>query len=251
MTNKMYDRKEFFSAYFSRASEKSTLVDSFKFHFGKPIKDSIRILDLGCHDGTLILRMLDAVKDKLPGSVHLTGVDPSEAALNEFKAKKLMTGVTAEFFNETTEKFLVRGSKKFDWVVASHCLYWSDNLRLVLRQTLDLGDSIVIVMRRPRGIYQIQKYFKRLLGNPNEKFYTSQDVDETLTEMKIKFTREDHRTKIDLPDPTSEEFKWLISFFLQTTDDRLKPHQFQEVTKFMKTLGSPMQHDVSFFWIQK
>lgn len=49
----MYDSSEFFKTYFAKASEKSILIDLMSTRFSPPSQE-LNILDLGCHDGTLI-----------------------------------------------------------------------------------------------------------------------------------------------------------------------------------------------------
>lgn len=249
--NRMYDKIKFFKSYFGRASEKKIFLENFDKRFSSPAGKEVSFLDLGCHDGHLMLQIIDRVKDRLPDDVYITGVDPSSSAIEEFSQKRLGRNIRADFCIQTAEEFFDKQDSllKFNWIIASHCLYWSKRLENVIQKIISTSDQAVIVLRNQLGIYQIQSQFKKLLGSPDEQLYIADNIQNVLDNLNCNYRRENYETKIELPDESSKEFLWLISFFLQTTEDKLTKNDLDRIKPFLRSLGNPMRHDVSFFWI--
>lgn len=82
-----------------------------------------------------------------------------------------------------------------------------------------------MALRGSQGIYEIQSQFQSFLGNPDEQLYIAQDIESALLAQHIPFQKETHMTSIQIPPAESNEFKWLISFFLQQDKPRLWPNQ--------------------------
>ncbi len=245
-----YDRQEFFETYFAKASEKPLFIESFSKHF-ETQADSLSILDLGCHDGTLMLRLLDKIKTHLPAEVRVVGVDPSEPSVRKFETKQLPDGVSLECHTLTGEDFLSRDERQFTWIIASHCLYWTEDLERTLRSISERSDNAVVVFRGSRGIFEIQSQFKDLLGNPNEKLYTADDISRSFDVLGIQYSKEIHQTSIEIPKPDSQEFRWIVSFFLQTSEERINSEEWTRIETFLEPYGGEFRHDVTFFWLKK
>lgn len=113
----MYNSDNFFKSYYKNASEKDLLVRMLdkKFYFcGK----SISILDLGCHDGFLMKKILTQYASRLPEKVFLTGVDPSASALNIYKNISFGDNVVTRTFHGTAESFFKQNKDYYDWSLA-------------------------------------------------------------------------------------------------------------------------------------
>ncbi len=249
----MYDSCELFKTYFANASEKSILIDLMRTRFS-PFSHQLNILDLGCHDGNLIKKIIDAYASRMPSKVTITGVDPSINALLEYSKNKFTIPVHTNTFAGTAESYFLRhlGDEHFDWVIASQCLYWSLDLPYVVRNIAECGASGLIVLRGHRGIYEIQSCFKAYIGNKNEQFYTAADVESALLHLNIPFEKEIKTTFIQLPQQGSMEMKWLIAFFLQQNEKDINNDIWQEVESWILAKTSEkMAHDVSFFWLGK
>ncbi len=244
----MYDKLEFFRTYFAKASEKRVFLESLSSKLGK-LPENVSILDLGCHDGALMERILSQNTDRLPRNLRIVGVDPSGEALKRFHERKLPPSISLETFAGTTESYLESCKESFDWVISSHSLYWSANLQEVLKAISDSARSGVVVFRGERGICEIQSEFSKLLGNPAERLYDSSDIENALSTVGVPFEKENHQTEIAIPDEKSKEFRWLASFFLQTNDESLSEAEFSRVHDFVRSRGNPFRHDVSFFWL--
>lgn len=252
MAKAMYDKVEFFKSYFARASEKRLILEEFKKRFSNPSEAVVSVLDLGCHDGTLIGKLFDVVQEELKQGVVLTGVEPSSDAIKSLSKKtfgpidvelKLHTLTAESYFDSVADR------TKYDWVLASQCLYWVQNLEDIVSKIITRGSKSLIVLRGHYGIFQIQSEFKKLLGNKNEKLYTADDIERALKTLNADFERQNFQTSIDIPNSSSLEFLWLVSFFLQTTEDRLSSGDLSRVKQYLNKLGNPIRHDVSFFWV--
>lgn len=247
----MYDKTEFFKTYFANASEKSILIDLMRSRFSSPAYD-LNILDLGCHDGTLIKKIIDSYASTMPAKVSITGVEPSSDALLEYPKNQFAIPVQTNTFAGTAEEYFIQHpcDGDFDWVIASQCLYWSLDLPSIVRKIADAGESGLIVLRGHRGIHEIQFRFKDYIGNPDEQFYTADDIESALLHQNIPFDKEVKTTSIFLPDKGSMEMKWLIAFFLQQTQIDTDSYIWKEVESWLLAKSSEtIDHDVGYFWL--
>jgi SAM-dependent methyltransferase len=249
----MYDSNEYFKAYFDKASEKALLIDLMQERFNPP-KDELSILDLGCHDGALIKKIINTYTSRMPRKVAITGVEPSSQALLKYKKNQFNIPVQTNTFDGTAEHFFIKKQKNdnYNWVIASQCLYWTLDLASVIQDIADCGDSALIVLRGKRGIYEIQSRFKDYIGNPNEQFYTAEDIELALIKLNIPFEKQIKTTFIELPRQGSQEMKWLIAFFLQQNHNQLSHGAWQEVESWLLSKGTEkIAHNVCFFWLGK
>ncbi|AMP91569.1 class I SAM-dependent methyltransferase [Legionella pneumophila] len=245
----MYDKSQFFKTYFSNASEKSILVELLEKRFHPP-SNGLNILDLGCHDGALMKKIVNAYAERLPEKLVITGVDPSLQAIKEYAKADFPTPVQTNTFAGTAEDYFDSCSNHFDWIIASQCLYWSPDLPKIVKQIHEAGDSSLIVIRGCHGIYEIQLQFRHYIGNHLEKFYTDKDVEMALRSQNMLFQKESLSTTIRLPDKDSIEFKWLILFFLQMEEESLGNKIFSDVQDWITSRTSvSIHHEVHFFWL--
>src|SRR5688572_15872779 len=116
----MYDSGEFFKTYFDKASEKSILIDLMSTRFF-PSSHELNILDLGCHDGKLIKKIIDSFASRMPSRVTITGVEPSVDALLEYSKNQFTIPVHTNTFGGTAENYFLKHhcNEYFNWVIAS------------------------------------------------------------------------------------------------------------------------------------
>lgn len=249
----MYEKVNFFRSYFSIATEKKIVLAEFVKRFSNPSESRVSVLDLGCHDGMLINKLLNEVCSSLKKGVSITAVDPSFSAIQEFSKRSFKEyGAKLSLHNLSAEDYFEKhkSTKQFDWVIASHCLYWSKDLQKTVKDIVESGKKGLIVLRGSYGIYQIQKQFKHLIGNPDEQLYEADNIEDCLIALSAKHNRQDFQTSIEMPSYNQKEFIWLLSFFLQTTEEKLDPESISKIAKYLVKLGNPLRHDVSFFWFE-
>ncbi|MCX5783170.1 MAG: class I SAM-dependent methyltransferase, partial [Elusimicrobia bacterium] len=133
----IYSKGEFFRAYFNRASEKDIFLRSVGERFNLPKNSPLKILDIGCHDGALTLKIIDKLSSKIPAGSEFYCIDPSEKAIDDFKNKPLPQNYGFKFFAQTAEQFFAENKTRFDWICASHCFYWSQDLNLAVKNCVD------------------------------------------------------------------------------------------------------------------
>lgn len=247
----IFDHKQAFQTYLEKTTEKNIFVQRFSEMFCLDCNQPASLLDLGSHNGALTIRYLGCINSKLPEKSIVTCVDPSHEAMEVFQSQKLPDYLQFVFVEATAEDFFSQSSETFDWIVASHCFYWSPSLDSVLAQVCSRGRKSVVVLRGKRGIYQVQSKYKHLVGNPKDQLYTADDVENTLVRLKATFNREDIVSTISIPKPGDPMLSVMIGFFLQTRPEHISPEIESEVYSFIASLGSEMRHDVSFFWIEK
>ncbi|STX52471.1 methyltransferases [Legionella busanensis] len=249
----MYDSNEFFKTYFANASEKSLLIELMYTRFF-PTKQALDILDIGCHDGALIKKIIAAYEDRIPPQVTLTGVEPSCDAALKYEKNHFNIPVQTTTFIGTAENYFNQNpnGKYFDWVIASQCLYWSYDLLYIVKKIADCGESGLIVFRGQHGIYEIQSRFKFYIGNQNEQFYTADNIESALINLAIPFEKQVEATSIQLPPQGSIKMKWLIAFFLQQDEKDIDNKIYQEVEAWILEKNSEkIIHEVCFFWLGK
>ncbi len=248
--SKMYDKTEFFLTYFSRATEKELVVNSLENRFFG-FSNTFKMLDLGCHNGSLLEQIFRRYRKRLPDHIDVMGIDPSGPAIEEFHNRVFGDGCQIRSFIGSAEEYFEDHAEVYSWILASQCLYWSDDLALTLRKIRERGEASLVILRGRKGIYEVQSRFRTLLGNVQEKLYSSKDIEQALTALEIPFEMENHQTEIHLPEPGNQESRWMNAFFLQASDDALSEKDHREIEKFTESLGSPMRHDVAFFWLGK
>jgi hypothetical protein len=249
MKNKnMYDSAVSFATYLKKSTEKSQFVKSFekRFHTIENLKIN-SIFDVGCHDGDLTLWYLDKIKNKLTDSCVVTCLDPSNEALIRFSQKQLINNIDFNFVTSKVENFIFKS--KYDLIVASHSLYWTDDLNSILKQISDNSKFAVVVLREEVGIYEIQSRFKELIGNKDEKLYTANNIESVLKDLNINFIQERIRAEIELPDKDSKAYQDLVAFFLQTTSTAISKDKKHEIDEYLNTKDGTLKHNVSFFWL--
>ena len=239
----MYDSKKAFNSYLKNSNEKQILVDWDEISNLVSIKS---VLDIGCHDGTLSLKLLDRISSNNT-SIKMTCVDPSLEAIQVFK-NKVKERDNFEFYNETVEQFISKiDNKKFDLVILSHSLYWSSDIQKVLQTLTKISKYIVIVLRGKKGIYQIQKEFKHLIGNPNEQLYTSDNIETALLNLKATFIKKDINSQITISYEDEDSLGQLIYFFLQSSKEKFQESEYQMVKKHLQSFKGVIEHNVTFF----
>lgn len=249
--NAMYDKVEFFKSYFSRATEKKILIQSLDVRLTQ-LNANARILDLGCNDGMLIKTIVQQYQNRITDKLTVVGVDPSEAAIEKFLVHNVTSNYSVNAFIGTAEDYFEKHHYLFDWIFASQCLYWSPDLQYIINEIHSNSDSALIVLRDKKGIFEIQSYFKDVLGNKAEQMYSADDIEMALKAQNIPFNKEYHQTYIELPHQDEQEYDWLIAFFLQL-DEELSPALGSKVKEFIakNAKANRLQHDVVFFWLGK
>lgn len=246
----MYDKALFFNTYFSKATEKQLFVEKLTQKLSpKDESLNLSLLDLGSHDGLLLSKFFNTSGVKKIKKV--VAVDPSAQALHLFKNRSDLPEIgELSLYAQTFEDFVTKNHDRFDFILASHCFYWSPDLKACLLELKKRSKRSVIVLRGSKGIYEIQKKFKNFLGNENEMLYKSDDIKKALTELEIDFTTDRLDSKIEIPSNPIER-KWLYAFFLQTDDHLITDSLLADIDDFVfNHLLSPIKHDVDIFWVQ-
>lgn len=247
----IYSSDKIFQSYFDRAPEKRWIVEAFKnkLRFGC---DTASILDVGCHNGNLMRRLVKTYYDDLPGCTRIIGVDPCMRAISLFNQIYFGDKVTAHGYAVTIEKYFENNNHDYDWIIASQSLYWTKNLKKIIQQITQGSRNTLIVLRGKTGIYQIQHAFPELVGNKMEMYYHAEHIQDALMSLKIPFARENKTTHITLPDCHSPVYRYLLDFFLQTSINKLAQTDIDRVNHFIALeFASVLRHDVSAFWIRR
>lgn len=249
--DQVYNSPTIFSTYLRKSTEKAQFIKSFKNRISSGPDSKINtLLDIGCHDGELTLWHLNEISNHCSKTASIEVLDPSLDALDRFKKRNLPTQFQFNFHGKRIENFeFDQSNKKFDFIVASHCLYWSEDLTSVLLQICNSAKRAVVILRENVGIYEVQKQFSHLLGNKDEQLYTAENIEAILKAHNVAFEREKIQTTIEIPTYKSQAYEDLISFFLQTKINSISDNERIDVDNFLQARNGVLKHNVSFFWL--
>jgi hypothetical protein len=117
--------------------------------------------------GSLLTTILS--KDSITTPIDkIIGIDPADTR-EEFLEQIRPFGVSTRFYQTSLDAFFQQKQSMFDVILASQCLYSSENLMSDLLSTHNHGRAACIVFRSDIGIYQIQLGLQQYLGNKKEK----------------------------------------------------------------------------------
>jgi len=216
-------------------------------------KQIVKINDIGCHNGSLFLKMMNRLGSDLRNKIiELDAIDPSKPAINEFREKD-NGEYNITYFNMAYENF--EPILCYDLTIASHCLYWSPSLECLVKKMIDNSKITYITLRGKRGIFEIQSQFKHCVGNKLEQFYNADDISLVLDNMNNdKLHVSKHLFTSDLRISSCKlsgdvEGEKLISFFLQTQYSVLSNKDKNNVLEWFRVKPDTIPHDIAIFII--
>lgn len=241
--------KSWFNTYIEKAGEKLELINAFAQKV-KKLYEVKSILDLGSHDGTLLNKMLSHPSTNL-ALERVVGVDPADVSERFYQQIRSFSQVT-QFYQTNAEQFLNQNMPAYDIILASQCLYWSEDLSNLISLIDRNSRAACVVLRGNRGIYEIQSHFKDIVGNKDEKYYTSKNIVTSLEKNNIPYQRQTFLSEIVMPEKRSEHWYFMLSFFLQTDIFKLSQSVQSRVEDFIDNLMTEnrvINHQVEFFWL--
>ena len=214
----------------------------------------VSVLDLGCSWGSTSFRVIRVLR-QTGLTVSYTGVDPYQAQLDKFARLAAESGLPAiRLIQGTAESF--QPDQDYDLVIASHMLYYTSNMRLVLETVLRAGREAIIVHHGKRGINTVHEAFRKEVCPGPHVISTDGDVADILSILDRNGRRSLWHTFPSMvniascADPNSPQGRNLISFFLERNWDSIPNGVSAAVREFLCTTYAPhflMTHDVGIF----
>ncbi|KTD62392.1 class I SAM-dependent methyltransferase [Legionella shakespearei] len=245
----IYNHPSYFQTYLEHASEKKVLADMLPSRILR-LSQFNNLLDVGCHTGDLLDKILSQETITTPLE-RIVGIDPANTR-DEFLEKISHLSRSTRFIQMSLENYFKHHQQKFDVILASQCLYWSEDLANDLISINKHGRATCIVIRSDTGIYQIQHGLKRYLGNKQEKLYYSRHIETTLNRNNILFQKDVIESPIYMPQKGSQEWLSMLSFFLQNDHSNFSNEALNEINNFLDKLIMPnniIKHEVVFYWL--
>lgn len=228
-----------------------------------PRTSLLSVMSVGAGNGDFDWRLIPILREKV-GSLEYVFVEPSQAMCRHLRERMLKEPVQGVEFDLETSCFETCGLQKvFDMVLLTHCLYYIPDRKAAIEHALRLADDsglVLIFHQTPHGIDQVQKKFIKQIKGSEQEMFTSQDIQEVLTQLDAPYRLEQIESHIDVSQcfrPGSEEGEALLSFFLECDVRLIDPVLKQEVVDYIHELSYPeegnrlLYHPVAVFMISR
>ena len=235
-----------YSAWLKNTNERDVLEQVLNDHADWWCKDNLSILDVGCGPGSAARRVFN-ILDKKGLKYTFTGVDPYQDQLKRF-AEAFPERQDFEMIQSKIEDFTP--SRKYDFVMLIHALYYVDSMEPMIKKLADAADKMIIVHHGKLGINEVHQQFRRYVKPGPHIISTWENVQNVLDTLGIKYTLEVRDTEVNLfscKDPKNKEGRKLIKFFLEHSE--LPENVIEEVSEWHKSRPDIMKQDVGFFLI--
>jgi SAM-dependent methyltransferase len=242
----IYEDKTFFGDYLESTSEKDTFVDIFVKKVAEKKIESL--LDLGCFDGSLTRKLVSQLIKNGVGLNRVTAVEPARAPLEEFESTASAIDVTWQFKNLDMQAFLNSRRESFDWVIASHSLYWMGDSHKLIGDIVDSARNGVIVIRDPGLLHWVEAKYRPLMTKKTKRFISSREIGESLDMVNAPFKCESFAASMAVPDATSAEFKQLAGFLLDLTLDEIDESLLAELYSDLEVRNGRARYGIDLIW---
>ncbi len=248
-----------FTAYLNRTNEKKLFDRWFRDHFdlfqASLIKDrAVRILDLGCGEGTTARLLFQALADRGQTFIY-TGVEPSAQQISRFRDNlEPVWQPSVRLAQSAFEDYATQ--QPFDLVIAYHSLYYAPDLTAAIRRLLSLAPEVIIGHHGFRGINEIQLACRQHVIATNNIISTDVDVEQVLLKLnqagelgRRECERYSFTATIHFRDLRHEEWHHLTAFFLNRASATVTADMRELVGDFIEDhCSSPryeLAHDVA------
>src|SRR3989338_4871137 len=216
--------KSFYDAWLQHTNQKSRLIDILKNEIPKSglkeNKQTVKnILDVGCNDGSVSLKLMDILKNN-GICFQYTGLEPEKAWLDKFKNSATGGRITnISFLESSFEDF--EFDCLYDLVLAAYSLYHFQNVKAILKKTI-LG-SKQFYIAHGKSDNPVRKIFPELVKEGIKPMTTYNDIVNGLNSLKedglkFKWRVIEYKSETDVrqcSDPSSRDGQDLITFFLR------------------------------------
>lgn len=146
----VYANKNIYSASIATERQSNEIIRIIKKYFG----NNIRILDIGCGDGTFTLELYKAVKPK-----QITGFDFAENAIKAANKKGRYKSIVFKICDiyDINKKF---GKEKYDLAVARGILHHLYNPEMAIKNISKTVSKIIVL--EPNGYSPVLKVIEKV-----------------------------------------------------------------------------------------
>jgi len=246
----IYNDNTFFDSYLKTTTEKLHFINCFLKKSQNKHIDSI--LDLGSFDGSLFLRLIIELLNNNFSIKNLSAVEPSLIPINKMKEAILhsetLSKIQWNIHNEPMEIFLSNHTQLYDWVIASHSLYWMNDLDWILNKILSLSKNGVIVIRDNSLLYALESKYRPLMTQKKKKQYSSQNIIDFFDQNNIPYLVDKFEASMTIPEINSIEFKNLVGFLLDLTLVELDEGLFPSIYSDMNIAHNKTSYSIDMIW---
>lgn len=135
----------------------------------------MHMLDCGCSSGSTTMRFVVEAQRYGLREIHCTGFDPYQEQLATFAEKAApLEDVVLTLVQDTIESF--HAPHLYDLVIASHSLYYVQDMYAAVTRLLRFGRETIIVHHGERGINTVQQAFRQHVHAGPNVMSTADDV---------------------------------------------------------------------------
>lgn len=244
----IYEDRTFFGDYLESTSEKSQFVELFLKQLNNGKIESL--LDLGCYDGTLTQKLALRLSQTGQKIKRLTAIDPAAGPLNEFRNRlgAQLQSAQWQLINMGMESFLAQNKEVFDWVLASHSLYWMGDSQTLIPHIIKSAQSGAIVIRDRGLLHHIEEKYRPRITQKTKRFISSHEISAEFKRLGVDFKTESFVASMAVPPPETLEFKQLAGFLLDLTIEELDENQLPELYADLKVEKGRATYGIDVLW---
>lgn len=214
------------------------------------------ILDIGCSWGSTSVRLMRVLRD-IGIAFSYTGVDPSQSQLDQFAEYAKEQGVP-------TPKLITGGiehvprNRMYDLVLASHSLYYVDDIPQAIQRMAELGREIIIIHHGTQGINTLHEAFRELVPYGKHLISTDDELARCLESVDLGDRQVQRHRFVSTANikscinPESVQGRNLLTFFFERDIQTISQQDQERIHVFLQERYAPnfqMMHDDSIFLI--
>ncbi len=206
-----YELAGFFETYLRTSDEKSRVA----LEIAKALKDypSQSILDIGTGDGSLIRKIVHHATSEGQTIERVVCLDQTSTAEVGFVENKKMYAVNWSFHQCDYAKYIKDLTpNSFDVSIASHSLYWDQNIDQTLSSMLRVACTSIVVMRDNGLLLKLERDLLEQVIESPRNYFSSSTITERLQVMGANFSLTKVPCILRIPSADSPDLINLIAF---------------------------------------